>query len=96
MYFSGRAYAVWGGGFVCCVGKGRIAKQALHSLFCQNASLKITVLSLTVPVRGLRFAFQAPYTKGAQVSFGAQAFASQSKYIRLLFMIIYTDFVRAT
>ena len=32
--------------------------------FCQNASLKITVLSLTVPVRGLIFAFQVPYTKG--------------------------------
>ena len=33
LWFSGRAYAVWGGGFVCCVGKGQIAKQALHNLF---------------------------------------------------------------
>ena len=81
--------------FVLCR-QGPNRKTSSAQPFCQNASLKITVLSLTVPVRGLRFAFQAPYTKGAQVSFGAQAFASQSKYMRLLFMIIYTDFVRAT
>ena len=81
--------------FVLCR-QGPNRKTSSAQPFCQNASLKITVLFLTVPVRGLRFAFQAPYTKGAQVSFGAQAFASQSKYMRLLFMIIYTDFVRAT
>ena len=81
--------------FVLCR-QGPNRKTSSAQPFCQNASLKITVLSLTVLVRGLRFAFQAPYTKGAQVSFGAQAFASQSKYMRLLFMIIYTDFVRAT